>query len=235
MSKSIRATVIVVILGVALGQPRSGAAQSGADASSIHMRDLTQWAFDGGEWSDTSEGLMEPPREFKEYYTAFYQPKTFGDLIATFQFRLEQVFCDAGMIVHAKDAQHYYLVHFPTAGQQWRAKHFWVAISRVDASGYKHVLKLAMVPQVNSNLFVWHEARVVVEKNELQVWVDGTLQRKPSTLVYRALVEWELLDSPLTHQSLDSTLNLSINSVSAICGCKEIPSLHPLGPQPFIL
>jgi hypothetical protein len=173
MSKNIRSTMIAVILGLALGQPRSGAARSGADASAIQMRDLKQWAFEGGPWSETSEGLMEPPEEFQEYYTAFYQPKTFGDLNATFQFRLEQVFCDAGMIVHAKDAQHYYLVHFPTAGQQWRAKHFWVAISRVDASGYKHVLKLAMVPQVNSNLFVWHEARVVVEKNELQVWVDG--------------------------------------------------------------
>src|SRR4029077_6247134 len=116
---------------------------------------------EGGAWSKSSDNLMQPPKEFQDYYTAFYLPKVLGDLEATFQFRLEQIFCDAGIVIHAQDAQHYYLVHFPTGGQQWRAKHFWVAISRVDASGYKHILKLAMVPQVDSNLFVWHQARAV--------------------------------------------------------------------------
>ena len=41
-----------------------------------------------------------------------------------------------GFIVGAQDASHFHLIHFPCCGQQYRAKHFWASISRVDESGW---------------------------------------------------------------------------------------------------
>ena len=76
-------------------------------------------------------------------------------------------------MVRAQDPSHYYLVHFPCCGQHYRAKHFWVTISKADGSGWLEILKMEMVQGVGSELKVWHKAKIVVKGNEIRVSVDG--------------------------------------------------------------
>ena len=72
-----------------------------------------------------------------------------------------------------RHARHYYLVHFPCTGQQYRGAHFWAAISKVDASGWARVLRTEIVPGIPSEMCLWHTARLRVQGPEIRLWVDG--------------------------------------------------------------
>ncbi len=105
---------------------------------------------------------------------AFQKTRAWSDVEATFTIRLNSFRADQGLIVRAQDATRYCLIHFPQSGQQYRAQHFWAALSVADGSGYLRVRKLALVPRVASNPFgLEHQARVKVTGNRFQVWVNG--------------------------------------------------------------
>src|SRR5207247_1624753 len=114
-----------------------------------------------------------PPKAEADYYYAFRKNKIYSDLRAEFKFRFTTNHADAGFVVRAQDPSHFYLIHFPNGGQQYRAQHFWAALSVVDGSGYMRFVKLSLVQQVASNLGLWHQARVQIVADELRVWVDG--------------------------------------------------------------
>jgi hypothetical protein len=89
----------------------------------------------------------------------------------------EEGYGDAGIIVQARDSENYHWVHIPWGGQQTRAKHFWAAISRVDASGYVRNLKLSMVPGIPAEPTAattrWYKIAVECFGSEIRTWIDG--------------------------------------------------------------
>jgi hypothetical protein len=62
------------------------------------------------------------------YCLAFLKEPAFADLEATFTVRMNTNHADQGLIVRAQDPTKLALIHFPQTGQQFRAKHFWVAL-----------------------------------------------------------------------------------------------------------
>ena len=97
----------------------------------------------------------------------------YSDVEAEFDFRWDANHTGAGFVVRAQDPSHYYLAHFPCCGQHARAKHFWAAISKADGSGWLEILKMEMLHGIPSEGEVWHKARIVVQGNEIRLWVDG--------------------------------------------------------------
>src|SRR5690242_7165003 len=158
---SIRAAAALIAAGAAFaGEPRKLA--MGPD-----------WEFVNGEWSNAADGTIKPPARQEDYYYAFYKGATFSDLEATFKVRLDTNHCDADLIVRAQSPSECYLIHFPNGGQQYRAQHFWAAVSKMDSSGYLRFVKLDLVRRVPSNLGIWHDVKVSVQGPDLRLWVDG--------------------------------------------------------------
>ncbi len=142
----------------------------------LEIGDGSKWAFINGAWTETAEGRIDCPETRATHFLAFYKEPTYSDVTAEFDFMAsyrETGAGDAGVIVRAVDANHYYWVHFPWCGQQLRAKHFWVAISKVDESGYIRNLALAMMPSIPSETDRWYHVRVEVQGNQIRLWVDG--------------------------------------------------------------
>jgi len=169
-----------LLVAVAMLMNTGGAkAQPGAsgDWLPLSFRGPQHWSYLTGEWEENEEGIIAPPAVPAADRLAFYV-----------EFRWNTNHCGAGFVVRAQDPSHYYLVHFPLCGQQYRAKHFWAAISKADGSGWLDILKLEMIQGVPSEMGIgggpgvspWHKARVVVKGNEIRVWVDG----RPGPVVY---------------------------------------------------
>lgn len=136
------------------------------------------WQLAGGKWEEDQEGIRvgrgEDGEGLQGYGLAFYKPKAYADLEAEFRVQMPTNHADLGLIVRAQDPTHYYLIHFPQCGQGYRAQHFWAALSVADGSGYLRVLALEHVQRVPSNpLGIANHARVRVEGNRFQVWVNG--------------------------------------------------------------
>ena len=132
-----------------------------------------QWQYIGGDWEESGEGVMTPPRKAANEHLAFNTSRAYADFEAEFDFRWNIQNCGAGLMFRATDAQHYYMVHFPCTGQQYRAEHFWAAISKVDESGWVQFLQKELVHGVPSEIAIWHKVRLVVEGPEFRLWVDG--------------------------------------------------------------
>ncbi|MSO21832.1 MAG: DUF1080 domain-containing protein [Acidobacteria bacterium] len=141
--------------------------------SSLRLGDGREWAFIHGTWQEDAVGILTPPAQPADEHLAFHTARTFADFEAEFEFRWNIQGADAGFVFRAQDARHYYLVHFPCTGQQFRAAHFWAAISKVDESGWVKVLKMELVRGVPSEIGPWHKARLVVKGSEFLLWVDG--------------------------------------------------------------
>src|SRR5204863_9240534 len=109
------------------------------------------------------QGIFTPSAHTTEENLAFYKARAFSDFAAEFKFRWNIQGSDAGFIFRAQDVRHYYLVHFPCTGQQFRAAHFWAAISKVDESGWVKVLKMDMMHGVPSEIGLWHKGRLIVQ------------------------------------------------------------------------
>ena len=139
--------------------------------------DRGSWSNVGGTWQRL--GFLTPrsisgPTVANTDCVAIRHDVAFADLEAEFRFRIRDVFGSTGFVFRARDASHYYLVHFPMIGQQQRAKHFWAAVSKVGDTGWVEVLHMQIVPGVPSELVDrWHHARVVARGPEIRVWVDG--------------------------------------------------------------
>jgi hypothetical protein len=142
----------------------------------LKIGDGRAWAFINGAWREDESGRIDCPDARDTHFLAFYLPHAFVDLAAEFDLMTsyrETGSGDAGIIVRATDANHYYWIRFPWCGQQLRAKHFWAAVSVVDESGYVRNLKLAMIPGVPSETDRWYRVRVECAGPEIRVWVDG--------------------------------------------------------------
>ncbi len=153
----------------------------------IDMNDPTQWSCLGGPWKQ-DEGVFTPaatePKKGTaaydgqdcvntEIYRAFQTAAAYDDFDIEFRFRWDCVFCGAGLIFRAQDPNRFYLAHFPCCAQCARASHFWACISRVDENGWTTILKMEMLHGVASELSVWHTARLRVQGNCFELWVDG--------------------------------------------------------------
>lgn len=131
-----------------------------------------QWAFVGGDWQQDTSGIITASQEASDENLAFFTQQAYCDFEVEFDFHWDCVWTTAGFIFGAKDVRHYYIVDFPIVGQQYRAEHFWVSISKVDERGFREGLVMKMVSGVTSHPEVWHKARVRVSGNEISVWVD---------------------------------------------------------------
>ena len=131
------------------------------------------WSFVEGAWLESEKGIITAPENHVDENLAFFTRQAYTDFEAEFEFRWESIWTNAGFIFRAGDSRHYYMVHFPVVGQQYRAEHFWGAISKVDESGFVEVLKMELIHGVSSIPTLWHKVRVAVRGNEIRAWVDG--------------------------------------------------------------
>jgi len=138
----------------------------------LHMNN-EEWQFVEGAWSEDEQGIVTSPDNIGDENLAFYIGRAYTDFEAEFEFRWDSDWTNAGFLFRARDARHYYMVHFPVVNQQSRAEHFWAMISKVDESGFVEVLNREMIHGVSSTPTLWHEVRLAVAGNEIRVWVDG--------------------------------------------------------------
>ena len=135
------------------------------------------WSFYEEPWIDGEGGELVPPSDERwdtlTQQLAVCTDAAWGDAEATFEFRRNHGTCGLGMAVRARDAQHYYAVEFPYCGQQIREGHFWAVITRVDRTGWGTVLMQQRVPGVPGEAGIWHQARIVLRGNTIQLFVNG--------------------------------------------------------------
>ena len=131
------------------------------------------WTFTTGPWIEEEPGVVTSPPRAADDSLAISTAAAYGDFEAEFDFRWDIQGSDSGFVFRGRHARHYYLVHFPCTGQQFRGAHFWAAISKVDASGWARVLRTEVVPGIPSEIGLWHTARLQVRGPEIRLWVDG--------------------------------------------------------------
>lgn len=155
----------------------------------VKLNEPNQWSFVGEGWITRGDAGQEltahgswntGPDAYRgqqctndDVHLTFRTDRAYGDFEAQFKFRWDQAHCGAGFIFRARDAQHYYLAHFPAIGQCIRAEHFWALISKVDGNGWTEILMMEMVHGVASEKGIWHDARLTVQGHEFRLWVDG--------------------------------------------------------------
>ena len=133
------------------------------------------WCFVGGRWRDGPAEYAVPPDVFS-LRMAIYTSAAYGDVAVECDFLAGYAATgagDAGIILRAQDARHHYWVHTPWVGQTTRAKHFWLAISKMDASGWARNLALQVVPGVPAETHRWYRLRVEAQGPHIRTWVDG--------------------------------------------------------------
>lgn len=143
----------------------------------LNFSDPADWRLINRVWEDDAGTLRlvgdysgDPDAPLQGMHFAFHRGICCRD--ATFDFELNlQSHSDAGVIFRARDASHFYLLHFPNCGQHSRAQHFWVALSAMDASGWLRRVRMSMVRGVPSTSGVWLSARVRVERSRIEVRV----------------------------------------------------------------
>ncbi len=172
MSLKLMSMLCTVGIVVCLGSMGAARAQEEGDNWMELQINNEQWQFVGGAWAEDEQGIITAPGNLGENL-AVYTDQAYADFEAEFEFRWDGAWTNAGLVFRARDAQHYYVVHFPVSGQQRRAEHFWAAISKVDESGFVEMCKMEMMHGVTSQVWVWHRVRVTAEGNEIRVWVDG--------------------------------------------------------------
>ena len=133
------------------------------------------WCFVGGRWRDGPAEYAVPPDVFS-LRMAIYTSAAYGDVVVECDFQAGYAATgagDAGIVLRAQDARHHYWVHTPWVGQTTRAKHFWLAISKLDASGWARNLALQVVPGVPAETHRWYRLRVEAQGPHIRTWVDG--------------------------------------------------------------
>ncbi len=133
------------------------------------------WSFVGGRWQDGPAEYVVPP-DVCSLRMAIYTGAAYGDVTVECDFQTGNAATgagDAGIILRAQNARHHYWVHTPWVGQTTRAKHFWLAISTMDASGWARNLALQVVPGVPAETHRWYRLRVEAQGPHIRTWVDG--------------------------------------------------------------
>ena len=82
----------------------------------------SKWVAVGGEWEQTTQGVITPPENLVDENLAFYTPKVWQDFEAEFEFRWDIVWTTAALLFRAVDARHSYAVDFPVVGQHYRGE-----------------------------------------------------------------------------------------------------------------
>ena len=124
----------------------------------------------------SKKGVTHPPVDRNLHSRAFYTAEEFTDFTAEFEFNAsyrETGSGGAGLILRAKDVNHFYMVYFPWVGQQLRAKCFWTYVLKAEGDGYLRSIKTAWVPGVPSETERWYKVRVGVKGTTIDVCVDG--------------------------------------------------------------
>ncbi|MBM3972185.1 MAG: hypothetical protein FJ302_20345 [Planctomycetes bacterium] len=103
----------------------------------LTIGDGSHWSFVNSRWKDTDAGGIAGERTgdgdgLQGCCLAFLKDRAYADLEATFTVQMNTNHADEGLIVHAQDPTRFALIHFPQTGQQFRAQHFWVALSIAD-------------------------------------------------------------------------------------------------------
>jgi hypothetical protein len=145
-------------------------------ATRLTIGDGKGWHFSGGPWAESAEGVITPPNQRNLHSRAFSTTQGFADFTAEFDFNgsyRETGSGGAGLAFRATDSNHFYAVYCPWGGQQLRAKHFWVTLSKSDGDGYLRHLKSVYVPGVPSETDRWYRMRLEAKGPEMTVWIDG--------------------------------------------------------------
>ena len=142
---------------------------------SLKIGDGADWSFVGGAWKD-GNGRFTVPESIFTLRMALHKRAVYRDVTVECELGPEYRAVgggDAGIVIRAQDARHYYWIHEPWVGQTTRAKHFWLAISVVDETGWLRNLKLEVVPGVPSEMDRWYRIRVEAKGPVIRTWVDG--------------------------------------------------------------
>jgi len=158
----------------------------------LRIDDGCDWHFVNGAWEDGADGAITVPDPLRRsdgpnlqgHHYTFRTAQAYRDVRVRFAFRLTG-HSDAGIILRAKNASHFSLVHFPNCGQGSRAQHFWAALSQMDDSGYLRCRKLEMVRRVPSNSGLWLTAEIALIGNKLIVHIGdhGLFEAEVDTAV----------------------------------------------------
>ena len=157
-------------------------------AEPLKIGDGTDWHFVEGAWKDGDGRFTIPDRIFS-LRMALNKRAVYGDVTVECELYPEYQAVgggDTGIIIRAQDARHYYWIHEPWVGQTTRAKHFWLAISKVDETGWVRNLRLEVVPGVPSEMDRWYKIRVEAKGSEIRTWVDGHPGPSVSDDTYKA-------------------------------------------------
>lgn len=157
--------------------------------TSLKIGDGGGWHFTGEPWTESAEGVINPPNKRNLHSRAFSTAQSFGDFTAEFDFNgnyRETGSGGAGLVFRASDANHYYAVYCPWGGQQLRAKHFWVTIVKADGDGYLRTLKSVYVPGVPSETDRWYRVRLEAKGPKMDVWIDGRYAMSVTDDSYKA-------------------------------------------------
>ena len=141
----------------------------------LTIGDGADWSFVGGEWRD-GNGELESPSDLFSLRMAIRKRVVYADVAVECDFQPKYDANgggDGGIVIRAQDANHYYWVHHPWCGQTTRAKHFWLAISKFDDTGWSHNLRFEVVPGVPSEMDRWYRLRVEAKGPVIRTWVDG--------------------------------------------------------------
>ena len=141
--------------------------------SELNLDNPDSYRCFNGQWLQDDDGLVLAPENRDEENKIIFIDRAYRDFEFEFEFRQDGVTTTAALLFRAADAEHYYAIDFPVVGQQSRAEHFWASVSTVDASTWRRGLHLQMVPGVTSTQSYWHKARVVVQGDEIRIWVEG--------------------------------------------------------------
>ena len=147
----------------------------------LRIGDGSGWTFVNADWCDGSQNaLMVPDEKIRQngsgiqgHHYAFLREKVYGDIHASFEFRLYS-HSDVGIIIRAADPSHFHLLHFPNCGQASRAQHFWSALSRMDDSGYLRIVKMGLTRRVPSNNGIWLNADITLRGNSVSARIGST-------------------------------------------------------------
>jgi hypothetical protein len=164
--------IITIVLTLYIGLADAAAGDK-PNWLTLSLQDPKGWKFVEGPWTQNAEGVMAAPGNNGDGNLAVYAGKAYKDFEAQFEFRADSLWTDPGLVFRASDPTHYYVVHFPYVGQQYRSENFQAAISKVGNSGYVEVLSMELVHGVSSAPKLWRKVKVAVQGNRIQVWVEG--------------------------------------------------------------
>ncbi len=196
---------------------------------SLQIGDGRDWHFVNSTWHDTTDTGLAVPTENRRldgtaiqgFHSAFHRHLCHTDVRVRFAFR-PTPHSDAGIIFRARDESHFYLLHFPNCGQASRAQHFWVALSKMDDSGYLRRIKMEFVRRVPSNSGLWLTADVTLTGNRFDVRIGDH---------GRFTAEDDTYSDP-GHLGIYTFGDATIRDLTVKCEAREAAPWNENSPQP---